>query len=357
MLARDIMTTDVWFVYGHASIGDAAQLLVEKNVSAVPVVDDDLRPIGMVSEGDLIRTDEIRREERCQQWLARLAEGHPLHPGFVEAAQRRGELVRDIMSSPAITVSETAEIFEVAKLMDENWIKRVIVIKAERMVGLVSRWDIVRAVATERKALRSPAPSFKDARARPGPVAQKPSHNRLAAPETKILPLGADVAGPPIPAWLMRARSNQEPPPPEQFLAANFRALVRNHEIEEDRQRAENRRKTAEIREKRIKELAARRLTDADWREMLQRARKSAGEGMKEYMLIRFPSQLCSDGGRAINAPDPSWPSFLRGEPADVFDRWAKELKPHGFGLAAQVIEFPDGVPGDAALFLIWGGG
>lgn len=73
-------------------------------------------------------------------------------------------------------------------------------------------------------------------------------------------------------------------------------------------------------------------------------------------MLIRFPSQLCRDGGRAINAPDPNWPETLRGESADVFQRWRNELHPQGFKIAAQIINFPDGMPGDAALFLIWGG-
>jgi hypothetical protein len=76
---------------------------------------------------------------------------------------------------------------------------------------------------------------------------------------------------------------------------------------------------------------------------------------MTEHMLIRFPSQLCVDGGRAINAPDPHWPETLRGEPADVFKRWRNELQPRGFKIAAQIIDFPEGLPGDAALFLIWG--
>jgi hypothetical protein len=106
--------------------------------------------------------------------------------------------------------------------------------------------------------------------------------------------------------------------------------------------------------EKRVKELAARRLGDEQWRNLLAQARESAAAGMNELMLIRFPSQLCVDGGRAINAPDANWPQTLRGEPADIFARWRQELEPKGFRLAAQIVEFPDGVPGDAALFLMW---
>jgi Flp pilus assembly protein TadD len=134
-----------------------------------------------------------------------------------------------------------------------------------------------------------------------------------------------------------------------------FRALVESHELEEDRQRADDKRAALDARKQWIDELAERRLKDSNWRQILHDARTSAGQGATEFMLIRFPSQLCSDGGRAINAPDSNWPETLRGEPADMFARWLNELKPNGFQLAAQIIDFPDGVPGDAALFLIWG--
>jgi hypothetical protein len=56
-----------------------------------------------------------------------------------------------------------------------------------------------------------------------------------------------------------------------------------------------------------------------------------------------------------VNAPDPSWPATLRGIAAQVFMRWKDELRPHGFGLHARVLEFPDGLPGDIGLFLAWG--
>ena len=138
------------------------------------------------------------------------------------------------------------------------------------------------------------------------------------------------------------------------FTADAFRALVQSYEFEEERRRAEGRKAALELHGQRIRELAERRLTDTDWRAKLHGAQRSAAQGLKEFMLIRFPSRLCSDSGRAINAPDLSWPNTLRGEPADVFHRWRHELQPHGFRLAAQIVDFPDGVPGDAALFLLW---
>jgi len=71
--------------------------------------------------------------------------------------------------------------------------------------------------------------------------------------------------------------------------------------------------------------------------------------------MLRFPNQLCSDGGRAINIADPCWPAMLRGEAAELYLRWEQELKPEGFRLSAHVLDFPGGMPGDIGLFLVWG--
>jgi hypothetical protein len=71
-------------------------------------------------------------------------------------------------------------------------------------------------------------------------------------------------------------------------------------------------------------------------------------------MLLRFPAPLCSDGGRSINSNRPEWPETLRGEAAELYLRWEHDLRPHGFRLAARVLDFPDGMPGDIGLFLNW---
>jgi hypothetical protein len=71
--------------------------------------------------------------------------------------------------------------------------------------------------------------------------------------------------------------------------------------------------------------------------------------------LLRFPVELCSDGGRAVNVPDPNWPQTLRGEAAEMYLRWERDLKPCGFHLAARIVDFPGGMPGNIGLFLIWG--
>lgn len=69
---------------------------------------------------------------------------------------------------------------------------------------------------------------------------------------------------------------------------------------------------------------------------------------------MRFPSELCSDSGLKINNADLAWTETLRGEAADLYVRYERELKPKGFGMAARVVDYPNGMPGDIALFLVW---
>jgi hypothetical protein len=76
--------------------------------------------------------------------------------------------------------------------------------------------------------------------------------------------------------------------------------------------------------------------------------------GEREYLLLRFPSQLCSDVGRAINSAEPSRPMTLRGEATEIYHRWERDLKARGFRLGARVPEFLGGMPGDIGLFVSW---
>jgi hypothetical protein len=87
----------------------------------------------------------------------------------------------------------------------------------------------------------------------------------------------------------------------------------------------------------------------------MRRAREAAKAGEKEFELMRFPSQLCRDGGRAINVGEEGWQDSLRGEPRELYERWEKDLKSQGFRLTAKILDFPDGFPGDAGLYLTWG--
>jgi len=337
MNAREVMTTDVVSVTPDTPTHDVAALLLKKGISAVPVVDETGAPIGMVSEGDLIGRNEIDREARRDWWLTLLAEGEALSPDFVANLRPAKRAVREIMAAPVVTVGEETDVREVARVLTTHRIKRVPVVRDGRMVGIVSRADLVRALAADK-----PAAVAAEAGGRhPGMFAgidEHFFHRRRVGPER--------TSGPPRP---------HAPTPTTAPSADDFRALVGDFEQRESRQRDESRRIAAERRRQNVKKLIDHHISDDSWRITLHNARQAAEHGQKEFMLLRFPSQLCSDGGRSINAAETDWPSTLRGEAAEIYLRWERDLKPHGFGLTASMLEFPGGMPGDIGLFLVWG--
>lgn len=76
--------------------------------------------------------------------------------------------------------------------------------------------------------------------------------------------------------------------------------------------------------------------------------------GKLEAMVYSFPSDLCTDSGRAINSNDPDWPNTLRGKAKEFFERYQAFGKPQGYKLKAMIINFPGGIPGDVGFFLSW---
>ena len=77
-------------------------------------------------------------------------------------------------------------------------------------------------------------------------------------------------------------------------------------------------------------------------------------DGKMEAMVYSFPSDLCTDSGRAINNNDPRWPETLQGKAKEFYDRYQEFGKPQGYKLKAMVINFPGGIPGDIGFFLNW---
>ena len=86
----------------------------------------------------------------------------------------------------------------------------------------------------------------------------------------------------------------------------------------------------------------------------MNRVHLAARQGQKELLIIRFPSDLCTDGGRAINNIHPAWEETLVGVPKEHYEIWLELLKPRGFALHAEVLDFPNGMPGDIGLFCRW---
>ena len=82
--------------------------------------------------------------------------------------------------------------------------------------------------------------------------------------------------------------------------------------------------------------------------------RGAAERGEREVLALRFPSEYCTDGGRAINSFEPDWPKTLTGFAKRAYEFWQKELEPRGYKVRAQIMDFPGGVPGDVGIFLRW---
>ena len=147
MIARDVMTRDVVSVTPDTPVRKIASLLVKHGIGAVPVIDSNGAPIGIVSEGDLIRPDRAAREAWRQSWLEILAEGEPLAPSFSPGWVLRTTAGAPVMSAPVITVSEETSLAEIARLLTTHRIKRMPVVRDGRIVGIVSRADLVRALS------------------------------------------------------------------------------------------------------------------------------------------------------------------------------------------------------------------
>jgi CBS domain-containing protein len=334
MQARDIMTRDVASARPDTTTQEIARLLVGRGISAVPVIDEGGSILGMVSEGDLIDRDDAGRLARRDWWLQILAEGTELSPAFLAELHTPARTARDIMTTPIVTVGEDTDVRDVARLLATHRVKRVPVVHDGKVVGIVSRADLVGALA--RDAVAAPSSS-----ARSGPLGEV-----LSRLDEHFRHRDA-----PLPHAPGAPTSRDEPAP----LAQQFRGIVLDFQRHEGQQREKERRLAAKQRRDTVTKLIEDHISDEAWRSLLHEARQAAERGEGEFLLLRFPSELCSDGGRTINQNEPGWPSTLRGEAAEVYLRWERELKPHGFHLAAEVLEFPGGKPGDAGLFLVWG--
>jgi CBS domain-containing protein len=150
MRAADVMTTEVITISPDASVLELAKLLSDRGISGVPVVDADNRMLGIVSEGDLLHRAEIgtdRRPERRRSWWLEMVATERDEAAARDYIKAHGRLVRDIMTKDVITVTETTELADVASLLEQKNIKRVPVMRDAKVVGIISRANLVRALA------------------------------------------------------------------------------------------------------------------------------------------------------------------------------------------------------------------
>jgi hypothetical protein len=81
---------------------------------------------------------------------------------------------------------------------------------------------------------------------------------------------------------------------------------------------------------------------------------RAAANGLTEVLVYRFPNALCTDRGRAINQQEPGWEKTLTGLPKELYEFWDRQLRPRGYKLRVQIVDFPDGMPGDVGMTLKW---
>ena len=148
MRAMDVMTTNVITVEPDTSVQELATLLSDRGISGVPVLDRDNRLVGVVSEGDLLHRAETGTERRTQRrrsrWLDNFASDQEAARDYVKA---HGRTVREIMTRDVISVSDTTELADIATLLETRRIRRVPVVRDGQLIGIISRANLVRALA------------------------------------------------------------------------------------------------------------------------------------------------------------------------------------------------------------------
>lgn len=141
MQARDIMTTPVVTITASASVAEAADLMLTRNIRCLPVVGDDGSPAGVISEGDFLRRGELGTRRGRPRWLEFLVGPGKLADEYVRSNGRR---VGEVMTTGVVSAAPGASLAEIVELMATHDIKNVPILDAGRIVGIVSRSDLMR---------------------------------------------------------------------------------------------------------------------------------------------------------------------------------------------------------------------
>jgi CBS domain-containing protein len=153
MKAADIMTLGAATIRPDASIAQAAQLMLQYRISGLPVVDAAGNLVGIVTEGDLLRRAESGTEQKRPRWLEFLLGPGKLADEYVHTHSRR---VEDVMSRDVVTVSQEASTSEAVEQMERHGVKRIPVVREGKVVGIISRANLLRGLAR----LADDAPEF-----------------------------------------------------------------------------------------------------------------------------------------------------------------------------------------------------
>jgi CBS domain-containing protein len=162
MKAREIMTRRVRTASPDMTVSEIARLLVRHNISAVPIADRRRRVVGIVSEGDLLRRQETGTTRRRARWLDFLFD---TTSGAREFTKTRARRAADVMTRGVVSVTPDTDVGDIADLLEKRRIKRVPVMQGGRLVGIVSRQDVIASLAKPAPKSRRRAASDADIQA------------------------------------------------------------------------------------------------------------------------------------------------------------------------------------------------
>ena len=158
MRAKDVMTAPAVVIAPDTAVEEIAKLLLKRGISAVPVIGPDGRLAGIVSEGDLMRRVESGTERTRSWWLSVFGDADAQAR---EYAKSHGRRAADVMTRKVVTVTEDATLAQIAELLERHRIKRVPVLREGKVVGIVSRANLLHGLASQ-PAVAPPAPRADD---------------------------------------------------------------------------------------------------------------------------------------------------------------------------------------------------
>ena len=154
MKAKDVMTSPVVSIEPDASIWQAVRIMLQRHISGLPVIDQKGGLVGIVTEGDFLRRAETGTQRRRPRWLEYL-----IGPGrLAEYTRAHGRKVSEIMTADPLTISEDTPLDEIVRLMEKRQIKRLPVVRDQQVVGIVSRANLVHALASVARDIRPTSP-------------------------------------------------------------------------------------------------------------------------------------------------------------------------------------------------------
>jgi CBS domain-containing protein len=145
MIAADVMVRDVKTVGPGTDVAEAARLMAQNDLSALPVVDDHEQLVGILSEADLLQREEIGTDVRRPRWIEAMTPATTLAAEF---AKSHGKQVKELMSEDVITAKEDTPLAEIAAILERRRIKRIPITRDGALVGIVSRGNLIQALAS-----------------------------------------------------------------------------------------------------------------------------------------------------------------------------------------------------------------